>query len=305
MTDKTPFVGLIRPVFNQLTWHDEVNQNFTTIDALLNGYVGARNVQGVWQPLTAYVEGMILVDQQNGFLYQALVSHTSGNVSFAQDRLDNPTYWKLNTNYGRARGEWEPNGTSYLVGDFIVNTNAHVYAVANTDHTSTASFEDDLANFDVLIDFANDFLSAEANLAQAELYYDDITEIAFNVHNFQWVPNFKWSERAVVDEGVTTTHTIDLSEGSVHQIDLAAETTLSITGLDDLPDPDEYGNFAINFALIVTHNGHCVNWFANVRWPANTAPVQITSGTSVFVFTTVDNGANWLGNVGGTGYVLA
>lgn len=52
-----------------------------------------------------------------------------------------------------SKGNWQPS-TSYTVGDVVVQgTFKNVY-VANTNHTSTTIFTDDLSNWDLLVDLS-------------------------------------------------------------------------------------------------------------------------------------------------------
>jgi len=97
MTD-TPNYGLKRPDFDVSTWHDDINNNFTIIDAFLKSFTGALNFQGIWALSTAYTVGQILTDELTGELYSCAVVHNSASSStFAADRLANPTYWATAT----------------------------------------------------------------------------------------------------------------------------------------------------------------------------------------------------------------
>lgn len=139
------------PYLNDMSWHADYKDTLITIDALLKKYVAVNNVRGIWQSSTAYALNDVVVDETNGFLYQCAVAHTSGglNVSFAEDRVVNSTYWINVTLNERARGTWT-SGTTYSVGDFVVS--AYIYAVCVVDHTSGSTFSGDSSYWMYLID---------------------------------------------------------------------------------------------------------------------------------------------------------
>ena len=297
MSTRTPAAGLFKPNFNALTWHDEVNANFDTIDALLSGYVAVQNVQGVWQNSTDYTIGMVLVDSQNGFLYECADDHTSADspTTFAADRSHNPTYWTLKTTFATYKGLWT-TATDYNVGDFIVNDNATVYAVCNTSHTST-NFDDDAANWDKLIDAEGLFQQVQTDAATAAYWGALLQNFVYDVHDFSWLPNRRWSEQVTRALSVTGSYIIDLSLGNVFDLSLSGGTTLSITGYSEMSTLS-----ATAFTLYATHNNYCLIWPANVYWPGGTEPTQEMSGTSIYTFMTRNGGATWQGAVGGTAY---
>ncbi|MCI0557537.1 MAG: hypothetical protein MN733_03500 [Nitrososphaera sp.] len=92
MPDPTPNIGLARPDFNVVTWHDEVNGNFTILDAIIAAT--GLNVVGAWENSFAYSVGQAAVDTVSGTLWQCAVAHTSAATGvFSADRAANPTYW--------------------------------------------------------------------------------------------------------------------------------------------------------------------------------------------------------------------
>lgn len=95
MTDKTAYLGLELPNFLAAPWHDQVNNNFTKIDATLKFLTGLSNLKGPWQNSTAVVVGDRYFQEDTSQMYLCLVSHTTAAspTTFAQDRIANPTYW--------------------------------------------------------------------------------------------------------------------------------------------------------------------------------------------------------------------
>lgn len=93
MPDPTPNLGLERPDFNVVTWHDQINGNFTTLDAILAGLFG--NLTGTWENSRAYTVGQLAADPELGSLWQVSTAHTSAaSGTFAADRA------------GAASGKW-------------------------------------------------------------------------------------------------------------------------------------------------------------------------------------------------------
>ena len=59
------------------------------------------------------------------------------------------------------------------------------------------------------------------------------------------------------------------------------------------------------FTLILkTEVSNTINWGSQIKWPNNGAAPTLSSGQKrdVFSFVTFDNGASWLGFIGGQGY---
>lgn len=96
-----------------------------------------------------------------------------------------------------------------------------------------------------------------------------------------------------------STETIDLANGTVHTATLNANCTLTFSG--------SAASVACSFTLILTQDGtgsRTVTWPAAVKWPGGTAPTLSTAvgAVDVVVFTTVDNGTTWYGNLAGKAY---
>jgi hypothetical protein len=103
MPDPTPNLGLARPNFNVVTWHDEVNGNFTILDAAVAGLV---NISGVWDNNLSYIVGDFVVDATDSSIWECLVSHTSAAIGImAADRAANPTYWQLSSDIATLVGD--------------------------------------------------------------------------------------------------------------------------------------------------------------------------------------------------------
>jgi len=90
------------------------------------------------------------------------------------------------------------------------------------------------------------------------------------------------------------THTVDLSGGNVHRIDLeAAVTTLTFTN----PQAGAH-----SFTLIIDQDDpvRAVTWPASVDWNDGTAPdISVASAVYILTFITTDSGTTWLGFLSG------
>ena len=93
MTD-TPNLSLELPTFDEVTWHDDVNNNFSIIDAAIFVLTGLQ-ISGIWQNATLYAAGVKVIDSTTSTVWEAQVAHTSSSTgTFSADRAANPTYWE-------------------------------------------------------------------------------------------------------------------------------------------------------------------------------------------------------------------
>jgi hypothetical protein len=86
--------------------------------------------------------------------------------------------------------------------------------------------------------------------------------------------------------------TLDLADGNVFSVTLAAGTTFTFTGA--MP------GVACSFTLYLTQGGpggYTATWPSSVAWPAGTAPVlpSAAGAVAVLVFESLDGGAGWYG----------
>lgn len=96
----TPNFNFIIPEFNIAGWHDYINDNFKSIDALFYNIFGIQNYVGAWYRLTSYTAGQIVFisDTSNtdylGKLYKVLVNHTTTDEDFDDFWSEHPTYYE-------------------------------------------------------------------------------------------------------------------------------------------------------------------------------------------------------------------
>lgn len=98
--DYTPNFNLIIPEFNITGWHDYIEDNFRSIDALFYNIFGIQNYVGAWKRLTSYTIGQIIFisdttnDNYMGKLYKVLVDHTTTDTDFDNFWDEHPTYYE-------------------------------------------------------------------------------------------------------------------------------------------------------------------------------------------------------------------
>ena len=93
------------------------------------------------------------------------------------------------------------------------------------------------------------------------------------------------------------TPTVSLSGGGSFSLTLSANTTLTFA---DAPATGSAG-FSLKIKQDASGSGYTVTWPASVQWPGGTAPELTATAdkSDVFVFTTDDAGASFVGLVAG------
>lgn len=107
---KTPKFKLIIPLFNIATWHDYIEENFRTIDALFYNLFDIQNFKGAWKNITEYSigdvvfipedyeidengqlktdeQGELIESQYSGRMVKVLVNHTTDNSDYFSQYL--------------------------------------------------------------------------------------------------------------------------------------------------------------------------------------------------------------------------
>ena len=111
MSEFTPNLNLELPDFNVITWHDQVNGNFTILDAAINSL----DLAGLWENATAYVAGDKVVDPLDALVYICQVNHTSAATgTMAADRILHPTYWSVLGSTGTFLALLDIDPTTYV-----------------------------------------------------------------------------------------------------------------------------------------------------------------------------------------------
>lgn len=162
-TNPTPNYGFSRPNFNQVTWHDDINDNWTLCDALFKA-VGITSVVGAWQNNTAYTIGERVIDATDGTTWKCEVNHTSAAVgTFAADRAANPTYWESVVTGVIVRGAFVP-GATYLINEFVYDSDERLAGIVEDAFVGGATLRDNIADLGVIVDFNADLDAIEADI---------------------------------------------------------------------------------------------------------------------------------------------
>lgn len=98
--DYTPNFEFIIPEFNISGWHDYLEENFRSIDALFYNLFGINNFKGQWRNATVYNTGDVVFIGEDinygGRLVKVLVQHTTaGTGNFTEFFTTNPSYYEL------------------------------------------------------------------------------------------------------------------------------------------------------------------------------------------------------------------
>jgi hypothetical protein len=138
-TEYTTNFRLNLPDFRMGPWHDLLNTNTVTIDALMMSVLQGVDTR-VWTNNTLFTAGMTAIDPADSTFWVTSVSHTSAPLptTFAQDRAAHPTYWNRVVVGVAPRGEWK-NSTHYLVNDMVTDGDDGIIAVCIQEHTSSAT----------------------------------------------------------------------------------------------------------------------------------------------------------------------
>ena len=148
MTEFTPTLRLIKPDFNVSTWHDQVNGNFDTIDAMIFAFTGITGIVGPWTNSTNYVVGNRVIDLVSSRLYECLVAHASAATgTFLQDRTAHPTFWTL-ISVGIPDPYTTP-GNLIVGGNAQINGNLNVTGNFTLTGTFTGTFTGSFSGLDI------------------------------------------------------------------------------------------------------------------------------------------------------------
>lgn len=168
---RTPNYSLRRINFDWTTWHDEMNDNMSDLDAVIAALTGITDV-APWANSTAYVVGDKAIDSTLNRVYICAVNHTSAAspTTFATDRTNHSTYWTLFGSPPTA-ATWT-TATAFRQGTWITDDDNRT-AVALVDFTSGATMDDDIADdyllvvadFTGLADAAADAIAAAVSTA--------------------------------------------------------------------------------------------------------------------------------------------
>ena len=201
--DYTPNFNLIIPRFDIATWHDYMESNFRSIDALFFNMFGINQYRGEWQNSTTYQVGDVLFigddeSQYNGRLVKVLVAHTTtANDDFDTYYAHNPINYDLFMDAAAAEQaaklarDWaikidgKVQGIDYSskyyanlitpISSEIVNVSNISNAVVNVSNIST-----DIARVDLI---STEIVAVSGKLFEITTNSDNIEQIVINSNN--------------------------------------------------------------------------------------------------------------------------
>lgn len=203
--DYTPNFNLIIPEFNISGWHDYLEENFRSIDALFYNLFGINNYNGMWKKLTSYTAGQVVFisDDTNysGRLVKVLVNHTTTNDDFTTFFTNNPTYYELFADastaqyYAQQAKDWAVKmdgpveGSNYSAKYYadivdslsteitaLYNIASEIQIVANIS-TDVENVADNETNINTVSTNISDVSTVSSNITKISNVNDDLTNI--------------------------------------------------------------------------------------------------------------------------------
>lgn len=97
---KTPNYNFNIPYFDIATWHDYIEENFRSIDALFHYIYEIKQYKGKWENNTTYKENDVLFIADNnseydGRLVKVLLEHITNDKPFDEFYSENSTYYEI------------------------------------------------------------------------------------------------------------------------------------------------------------------------------------------------------------------
>lgn len=98
----TPNFKMIIPEFNIATWHDYIEENFRSIDALFHNLFGINGFSGMWKTNSQYTnEQVLFVGEDNGSMYEGRLvkvindTNTGGFATFSEAIKRYPSHYEM------------------------------------------------------------------------------------------------------------------------------------------------------------------------------------------------------------------
>ena len=98
----TPNFKMIIPEFNTATWHDYIEENFRSIDALFHNLFGINGFSGIWKTNTEYKANQVLfIGEDNGSQYEGRLvkviqdTNTAGFATFSDAIKRYPNHYEM------------------------------------------------------------------------------------------------------------------------------------------------------------------------------------------------------------------
>lgn len=106
---KTPNYNFNIPYFDIATWHDYIEENFRSIDALFHYIYEIKQYKGKWENNTTYKvdDVLFIIDDNsefNGRLVKVLLEHTTSDKTFDEFYTEHNEYYELFLDASAAHG---------------------------------------------------------------------------------------------------------------------------------------------------------------------------------------------------------
>ncbi len=239
--DYTPNFNLIIPEFNISGWHDYLEENFRSIDALFYNLFGINNYNGIWKKLTSYTAGQVVFigedDNYSGRLVKVLVDHTTTNDDFSTFFENNPTYYELFADASTAQyyaiqaKDWATKtdgpveGTSYsskYYADIVNSLSTEITSLYNiiNDLQTVANISTDIENV----------ADNETNINTVASNNANITAVAQDLTNINAVN----SNKTNIDTTATNISSINIAASNITAIQNASTYATNASNSADL-----------------------------------------------------------------------
>lgn len=196
--DYTPNFNLIIPEFNISGWHDYLEENFRSIDALFYNLFGINNYSGIWEKLTSYTAGQVVFigedEEYSGRLVKVLVDHTTTNDDFSTFFANNPTYYELFADastaqyYAQQAKDWAVKMDGPVEGsDYSAKYYADLVDNLSTEITALYNIANDIQTVaNISIDVEN-VADIGTNITTVASMQSDINDVLTIKSDIEWI----------------------------------------------------------------------------------------------------------------------
>lgn len=305
--DYTPNFNLIIPEFNISGWHDYLEENFRSIDALFYNLFGINNYSGIWEKLTSYTAGQVVFigedTNYSGRLVKVLVNHTTTNDDFTTFFTNNPTYYEFFADastaqyYAQQAKDWAVKmngpveGSNYSAkyyADMVDSLSTEITALYNiaSDIQTIASISADVKN---VADNKTNINTVASNISDINTVSSNITNIN-NVNDNLTDINAVSSNISAVNTTATNATNITTVANNVTDINTVASISSNVTSVaGNATNINTVANNNVNITA-VSQNLTNINTVASNQTNINTTATNISAiNTNASNITAIQN----------------
>lgn len=286
-------------------------ENRTAIDAIEADYLTSSDIGSTVQAYDADLDTWAGLTPSANF--QTLVTQTFAQMRASLDLEAGTDFYSI----AAADAAFQPLDSDLTAiaalantnGNFIVgNGSAWVAESGNTARTSLGLGTGDSPTF-TDITLSNDLLLSSGSILNFNSGDVTIThssnQLALAGGNINFADNQAIRPR-MLDYGIVVNILGDLGGGTdainLESGNVVSATVSTSTQTFTFSNPPASG-YEGKIVLYLTNGGsQTVNWPASVDWVGGTAPTLTASGLDILVFTTIDGGTTWFGNLVGLDY---